>query len=81
MLATRHSFILSEVEGPLATRHFLVVVVPANELELVIKEEEAGGFAGLHGEGRESAVFVVEFVHAAKVDVADDVHVVKEKGF
>ncbi len=48
-------------------------------MELVVEEEEAGGCAGLDGEGGEGAVFVVELEHAAEVDGADDVDVVKDE--
>ena len=50
------------------------------ELELIAEDEEAGGFAGLDGQGGEGALFVVELEHAAKVDGADDVDVVEEEG-
>jgi hypothetical protein len=49
-------------------------------LRVFVKEEEAGGCAGLDGQGGEGMVFVMELEHAAKVDVADDVDVVKEEG-
>src|SRR5437588_525180 len=49
--------------------------------ELVVVEEEvAGGFAGLHGQGGHGVIFRVELEHAAEVDVADDVDVVEKKG-
>ena len=53
---------------------------PAAELEMVVEEEGAGSFAGLDGERGEGAVLGVELQHAAEIDVADDVDVVKEKG-
>jgi hypothetical protein len=51
----------------------------AGELELLVEEEEAGGIAGLNGERGEGMVFVVELQHAAKVNGADDVDVVKDE--
>ena len=51
----------------------------ATELEVVVKEEGAGSFAGLNGESGESAILVVELEHAAKIDGADDIYVVKEQ--
>ena len=52
----------------------------AAELVEVVEEEGAGGFAGLDGEGGESVMFVVELQHAAEIDVADYVDVVKQEG-
>src|SRR5690242_3215261 len=49
-------------------------------MEVVVKEEEAGGFAGLDGEGGKGAVFVMELQHAMKVDGADDVDVMEKEG-
>ena len=53
--------------------------VATNQLVLIVKQEQAGGFARLHGEGGEGAMLVVKLNHAAQVDVADDVNVVKDK--
>jgi len=53
----------------------------ATKLELIVKKEEAGGFAGLDGEGGESAVLVVELEHRVEVDGADDVDVVDNEWF
>ena len=52
-----------------------------DELELVVEEEKAGGWARLDRERGKGIVFVVEFEHAAKVDVADDVDIVEEERF
>ena len=52
----------------------------ARELESIVEEEEAGGGAGLDGEGGQGAVFVVELQHAAEIDGADDVDVVEKEG-
>ena len=52
----------------------------SDEMEVVVKEEEAGGFAGLDGEGGKGAVFVMELQHAMKVDGADDVDVMENEG-
>ncbi len=51
----------------------------AAELEVVVEEEVAGGFAGLDGEGGEGVIFGVELQHAAEIDVADDVDVVEKE--
>ncbi len=53
----------------------------ADELEIVVKEEFAGGFAGLDGQGGQGVIFGVELEHGAEVDGADDVDVVEEEGF
>ena len=57
-----------------------VVDAAAAELEVLVEEEGAGGFAGLDGKGGEGAIFLVELQHAAEIDVADDVDVVEEEG-
>ncbi len=45
----------------------------------MVKEEVAGSFAGSDGESGEGAIFVVELEHAAEIDVADNIDVVKEE--
>ena len=57
----------------------LVVDAAASELELVVEEEKARRFAGLDSERSEGAAFGVELQHAAEVDGADDVDVVKDE--
>ena len=47
----------------------------------VVEEKEARGSAEPDGDSGQGAVLVVELEHAAKVDGADDVDVVKEEGF
>lgn len=51
----------------------------AAELKLVVEKQGATGAAFLHGEGGESAIFGVKFDHAAEIDIADDVDIVKEE--
>jgi hypothetical protein len=51
----------------------------ANELKVLVEEEETGGCARLDRKGSQGAVFVVELQHPAEVDVGDDVDVMKEK--
>ena len=52
----------------------------AAKLKLVVEKQGAAGAAFLHGESGESAIFGVQFDHAAEIDIADDVDVVKEEG-
>jgi hypothetical protein len=52
----------------------------AGELELVVEEEKARGFASLDGERGKGVIFCVELEHAADVDGADDIDIVQEKG-
>ena len=57
-----------------------VVDAATDELEVFVKEEGAGGLAGLDGEGGQGVIFVVELDHAAKINRTDDVDVVEEEG-
>jgi len=46
---------------------------------VIVKKEEAGRGARLGGQGGEGVIFRVELEHGAKVNGANDVHVVKKK--
>ena len=52
----------------------------AAKLEVIVEQERAGSFAGLHGEGGEGVIFGVELEHAGEINVADDVDVVEKEG-
>ena len=60
---------------------FFISDAAATELELVVEEQEAGRVAGLNGKGGEGAMFGMVLQHAAEVDVAQHVDVVKEERF
>ena len=53
----------------------------AGELEMVVEEELAPGFAGLDSEGGQGVMIFVELEHRGEVDGAEDVDVVEEEGF
>lgn len=59
---------------------FFLRAATADELKVLVEEEETGRCAGLDGKRGEGAAFVVKCEHAVKIDVADDVDVVKKEG-
>src|SRR5581483_4498593 len=52
----------------------------AAKLKLVVEKQQAAGAPLLDGKGGEGAIFEVKVDHAAEIDVADDVDVVKDEG-
>lgn len=53
----------------------------AAEVEIVVEKQLAGTSAALDCQGGEGLLRVMKIEHAAKIDGADDIHVVKDKRF